>query len=56
MGEKQRRLDVALGLAPDLQLEPLISHRVPLEHAADAYTLVDQHAEETIQVVLTYGV
>ena len=51
---RERRLDVARGLLEQLQLEPLISHRMPFEAAADAYQLVDERADETIQVVLTY--
>jgi 2-desacetyl-2-hydroxyethyl bacteriochlorophyllide A dehydrogenase len=51
----QRRLAVALGLLPRLELQSLISHRFPLEQAADAYRLVDEHPEEVVQVVLTYG-
>jgi 2-desacetyl-2-hydroxyethyl bacteriochlorophyllide A dehydrogenase len=51
----QRRLDVARDLLQQLQLEPLISHRLPFEDAAQAYRLVDEHPEETVQVVLTYS-
>jgi hypothetical protein len=50
-----RRLAFARDLLPGLELEPLISHRIPLESAADAYQLVDQHADETVQVLLTYA-
>ena len=32
----------------------LITHRFPLTQAAQAYTLLDQHPEEAIQVLLTY--
>ena len=32
----------------------LISHRIPFERAAEAYALVDQRADQTVQVVLTY--
>ena len=52
---RARRTALARDLLPHLQLPPLITHRFPLERAADAYTLVDQHPEETVQVVLTYG-
>jgi len=51
----QRRLQVARDLLPQLNLQLLISHRFPVEQAADAYRLVDATAEETVQVVLTYG-
>ena len=50
----RRRLDLALDLLPSLPLDDLISQRFPLARAADAYALVDQHPEQTVQVVLTY--
>jgi 2-desacetyl-2-hydroxyethyl bacteriochlorophyllide A dehydrogenase len=37
-----------------LRTEGIISHRVPFVRAAEAYRLIDQKAEETIKVVLTY--
>src|SRR5262249_7849270 len=37
-----RRLALARDLLSSLLLEPLISHRFPIERAADAYALVDQ--------------
>lgn len=49
-----RRLEVARDLLTRLQLGPLISHRFPLHGAAEAYRLLDEHAEETTQVVFTY--
>lgn len=50
----RRRLGLARDLLPVLQLDSLISHRIPVGQAAEAYALVDQHAEQTVQVVLTY--
>jgi len=50
----RRRLDLALELLPTLRLDQLISQRFPLARAAEAYALVDQHPEQTVQVVLTY--
>ncbi len=50
-----RRLALVCELLPQLQLEPLISHRMPFAHAAEAYRLVDEHPEATVQVVLTYA-
>jgi 2-desacetyl-2-hydroxyethyl bacteriochlorophyllide A dehydrogenase len=52
----RRRLDVAQSFLQlgRLDLKTLITHRVPLECAADAYRLVDEHPEDTVQVVLTY--
>jgi len=52
--DRQRRLDTARGLLDELVLAPLITHRIPFARAAEAYELVDQHAEETVQVILTY--
>lgn len=51
---RERRLEVALGLLRELELESLITHRVPIERAADAYALLDQRPDEAIQVVFTY--
>ena len=49
-----RRLALARELLPHLELKPLISQRFPIEQAADAFALVDQHPEQTVQVLLTY--
>lgn len=32
----------------------IITHRVPFEQASEAYELIEQHADETVKVVLTY--
>jgi 2-desacetyl-2-hydroxyethyl bacteriochlorophyllide A dehydrogenase len=53
--DRGRRLGFARDLLMRLRLEPLISHRIPFERAADAYRLVDEHPDQTVQVVLTYG-
>jgi 2-desacetyl-2-hydroxyethyl bacteriochlorophyllide A dehydrogenase len=50
----QRRMSLARDLLPRLELGSLISHRIRFEDAADAFALVDQHADQTVQVVLTY--
>jgi 2-desacetyl-2-hydroxyethyl bacteriochlorophyllide A dehydrogenase len=52
---RERRLDLARGLLPKLELASLISHRIPIDRAAEAYRLVDEHAADTVQVVLTYA-
>jgi 2-desacetyl-2-hydroxyethyl bacteriochlorophyllide A dehydrogenase len=49
-----RRLSVVSRLLAELPLERLISHRIPLSRAAEAYRLVDERPDETLQVVLTY--
>jgi 2-desacetyl-2-hydroxyethyl bacteriochlorophyllide A dehydrogenase len=51
----QRRLALATQLLPQLELSSLITHRFPIDRAADAYALVDIHADQTVQVVLTYA-
>ena len=50
-----RRRATVLGLLAELPVERLISHRVAFEEAAQAYALVAERPDETIQVVLTYG-
>ena len=50
-----RRLALARELLASLRLSELITHRIPFEQAEDAYRLVDERPEETLQVVLTYG-
>jgi 2-desacetyl-2-hydroxyethyl bacteriochlorophyllide A dehydrogenase len=52
---RERRLDLARELLEQLKLDVLISHRLPFEQAAQAYQLVDEHPDETVQVVLTYA-
>ena len=51
---RARRLAVACDLLSRLELVSLISHRFEVGRAAEAYRLVDEHASETVQVVLTY--
>jgi 2-desacetyl-2-hydroxyethyl bacteriochlorophyllide A dehydrogenase len=52
---RERRLELARDLLGKLELRPLISHRFPIECAADAYRLVDERPDQTVQVILTYG-
>jgi 2-desacetyl-2-hydroxyethyl bacteriochlorophyllide A dehydrogenase len=52
--DRARRTEAALGLLTRLRLEELVSHRVPFEKAQGAYRLVDEHPEETVQVVLIH--
>ncbi|HET6315764.1 MAG TPA: zinc-binding alcohol dehydrogenase [Chloroflexota bacterium] len=51
----RRRLELARDLLSELELASLVSHRFALARAAEAYELIDQRPEETVQVVLTYG-
>ena len=52
--DRARRTEAALDLLPGLRLEGLVSHRVPFEKAPEAYRLVDESPEETVQVVLSH--
>jgi 2-desacetyl-2-hydroxyethyl bacteriochlorophyllide A dehydrogenase len=52
---RERRMELACKLLGELQLETLISHRIPFEAAAQAYRLVDECPDQAVQVVLTYG-
>ena len=38
-----------------LQLEPLVTHVLPVEDAADAYRLLDERPHEAVQVVLDFS-
>jgi 2-desacetyl-2-hydroxyethyl bacteriochlorophyllide A dehydrogenase len=51
----QRRLELARDLLAQLELSALITHRFPVDRAAEAYALVDTHADQTVQVVLEYA-
>lgn len=53
---RSRRMAAVLGLLPALELRPLVSHRIPFSRSAEAYALLDREPEQTVQVVLTYGV
>jgi 2-desacetyl-2-hydroxyethyl bacteriochlorophyllide A dehydrogenase len=50
----RRRVALARDLLPGLELASLVSHRFAVEDAAQAYALVNDHPDQTIQVVLTY--
>ena len=52
-----RRLErTALRLAVDerLDVQSLVTHRIPVEQAAEAFELVDRHSDECGQVVLSF--
>jgi 2-desacetyl-2-hydroxyethyl bacteriochlorophyllide A dehydrogenase len=51
---KYRRLAVALEQLNVIQPERWITHRFPIEQAQEAYSLIDEHPDKTIQVLLTY--
>lgn len=52
--DKARRLAVAWQMLEAVRPARLITHRFPLTQAAQAYALIDQHPEETLQVVFEY--
>jgi 2-desacetyl-2-hydroxyethyl bacteriochlorophyllide A dehydrogenase len=52
---KGRRLHVAWGMLQRVRPARLITHRFPLEQAEQAYALLDQHPQEALQVLFTYG-
>lgn len=49
-----RRTGLARDLLGSLQTAPLISHRFPLDRAAEAYRLLATRPEEAVQVLFTY--
>ena len=50
----KRRMQVAAASLSNALAEELITHRFPIERAAEAYTLLDEHPERCLQVLLTY--
>jgi len=52
---KARRLETAWEMLERVDLSRLITHRFPLERAAEAYRLLDENPGQALQVVLTYG-
>lgn len=51
---KARRMDLAWQALKKIDVARLITHRIPLEQAASAYTMLDKTPQETLQVLLTY--
>jgi 2-desacetyl-2-hydroxyethyl bacteriochlorophyllide A dehydrogenase len=51
----ERRKALATSLLGDLELEPLITHEFPLEEAAKAYALIDEHNDDVVQCLLSYA-
>jgi 2-desacetyl-2-hydroxyethyl bacteriochlorophyllide A dehydrogenase len=52
---KGRRFQVALQAAARLPARKLVSHRFPIERAAEAFRLLDQSPNDCLQVLLTYN-
>ena len=53
--DKARRTRALIELLPQIRLDGLITHRFPLDRAAEAYRLVDTSPEDVLQVTLTFG-
>jgi len=53
--DKARRFEVALEALERIQPQKWITHRFSLDQAEEAYRLLDESPEETIQVVFDYG-
>lgn len=51
---KARRLALAWEHVGDIDTDTILTHRLPVEQAPEAYELLDEHPEETIGAVLTY--
>lgn len=51
---KDRRLEVAWTLLDELEPTELVTHRFPIERAADAYRILDERPDDAVQVLLTY--
>ena len=52
--DKSRRFDAAWKALKRVQPEKWITHRFSIDDAEKAYQLLDEHPQETIQVLLTY--
>jgi len=52
--DKSRRFDVAWKLLERIRPEKWITHRFAIKDAADAYTLLDECPQKTIQVIFDY--
>jgi threonine dehydrogenase-like Zn-dependent dehydrogenase len=52
---KARRFDLVWKILGQVGPSKFITHKIPFSQADQAYQLLDQHPEETIQVVFTYS-
>jgi len=53
--DKARRFDTAWKALDRVQPEKWITHRFPIERAAEAYRLLDENPQEAIQILVTYS-
>ena len=52
--DKERRFETAWRMLERLKPSQLVTHRFPVEEAADAYRLLDESPGDALQVLLTY--
>ncbi|HAJ34731.1 MAG TPA: oxidoreductase [Chloroflexi bacterium] len=52
--DKARRLDVAWAMLRQVAVDALITHRLPVTQAPEAYRLLDQTPQQALQVLLEY--
>lgn len=51
---RERRHEQAWRWLEDLPVDSLITHEIPFEEGPDAYKLLDEHPDDTVQVLLGY--
>jgi 2-desacetyl-2-hydroxyethyl bacteriochlorophyllide A dehydrogenase len=52
--DKNRRMQLAWAMLRAIPVADLITHRLPITAAPEAYQLLDQHAATTLQLLFTY--
>ncbi len=52
---KARRLGMTWAMLSRLRPERLITHRLPIDDAPEAYRLLDESPDEAVQIVFTYS-
>lgn len=53
--DKARRFEVAWQALEKIEPEKWITHRFSIDHAEEAYRLLDENPQETIQILVTYS-
>ncbi|WP_224447000.1 zinc-dependent alcohol dehydrogenase [Haloprofundus salilacus] len=53
--DSDRRLDVAWDRLAELDVERLLTHRVPVDEAERAYELLDSESSDAVGILFTYG-
>lgn len=52
--DQTRKIQEALEILPRLQLQEMITHRIPFEEAERAYVMLEEKPEEAVMVMLEY--